>query len=122
MRNPLRLKPRESLIELSLLAGYPLLSFVYAATAAFLLSACVHTPNPSDASFARCTPRFEDQNGWYGADAAFSVPLSEGPDRRTLWLFGDTFVEHDAATREWEDREFRKTVSDWDLARYFEII
>lgn len=36
--------------------------------------------------------------------------------------FGDDFVEHYAATREWEDRAFRKTVSDWDLARYFEII
>jgi glutamine synthetase len=36
--------------------------------------------------------------------------------------FGDAFVDHYAATREWEDREFRKTVSDWDLARYFEII
>lgn len=37
-------------------------------------------------------------------------------------LFGDTFVEHFAATRDWEDRESRKHVSDWDLARYFEII
>jgi glutamine synthetase len=37
-------------------------------------------------------------------------------------LFGDTFVEHYAATRHWEDREFRKHVADWDLARYFEII
>lgn len=36
--------------------------------------------------------------------------------------FGDAFVEHFAATREWEDREFRKAVTDWDLARYFEII
>jgi len=36
--------------------------------------------------------------------------------------FGSTFVDHYAATREWEDREFRKAVSDWDLARYFEII
>ena len=55
---------------------------------------------------------------------------------RTLWdaaqrlrgsqvareLFGDDFVEHFAATREWEEREFRKHVSDWELARYFEII
>lgn len=55
---------------------------------------------------------------------------------RTLWeaagrlrssaaareLFGDAFVEHFAATREWEEREFRKHVSDWELARYFEII
>ncbi len=37
-------------------------------------------------------------------------------------LFGDDFVEHYAATREWECREYHKHVSDWDLARYFEII
>ncbi len=35
--------------------------------------------------------------------------------------FGDSFVEHFAATREWEEREFRKHVTDWELARYFEI-
>lgn len=37
-------------------------------------------------------------------------------------LFGDAFVEHFAASREWEEREFRKHVTDWELARYFEII
>ncbi len=37
-------------------------------------------------------------------------------------LFGDTFVDHFAATREWEVREHQRHVSDWDLARYFEII
>ena len=37
-------------------------------------------------------------------------------------LFGDTFVDHFSATREWESRQSRKHVSDWDLARYFEII
>lgn len=37
-------------------------------------------------------------------------------------LFGDAFVEHFAATREWEDRVFRKYVTDWELRRYFEII
>ena len=36
--------------------------------------------------------------------------------------FGDTFVDHYAGTRDWEDQENRKAVSDWDLARYFEII
>ncbi len=55
---------------------------------------------------------------------------------RTLWdaarrlkasdaaraLFGDAFIDHFAATREWEAREFRKHVSDWELKRYFEII
>jgi len=37
-------------------------------------------------------------------------------------LFGKAFVDHYAATREWEEREFRKHVSDWELDRYFEII
>jgi glutamine synthetase len=55
---------------------------------------------------------------------------------RTLWdaaqrlkaskaareLFGDAFVDHYAATREWEEREFRKAITDWELERYFEII
>jgi len=36
--------------------------------------------------------------------------------------FGDAFVEHFAATREWEERQFRKSVTDWELDRYFEII
>ena len=37
-------------------------------------------------------------------------------------LFGDAFVEHYAAHRVWEEREFRKAITDWELARYFEII
>ena len=37
-------------------------------------------------------------------------------------LFGDAFVEHYAATREWEEREFRRAITDWEMARYFEII
>jgi glutamine synthetase len=55
---------------------------------------------------------------------------------RTLWCaaqrlkasetardwFGDAFVDHYAATREWEEREFRKHITDWELERYFEII
>lgn len=37
-------------------------------------------------------------------------------------LFGREFVEHYAQSREWEEREFRKHITDWELARYFEII
>lgn len=36
--------------------------------------------------------------------------------------FGDAFVEHFAASREWEEREYRKHISQWELERYFEII
>jgi glutamine synthetase len=53
--------------------------------------------------------------------------LYEAADRLTASqparaLFGDAFVEHYAATRHWEEREFRKAITDWELARYFEII
>jgi glutamine synthetase len=55
---------------------------------------------------------------------------------RTLWdaaqrlkesraaraLFGDAFVEHYAGTREWEERAFRRAITDWEMQRYFEII
>ncbi len=37
-------------------------------------------------------------------------------------LFGDDFVEHYAQSREWEERQFRKAITDWELERYFEII
>jgi glutamine synthetase len=68
-----------------------------------------------------------------------SYALTHAPERqlpRSLWdaaqrlkaseaaraLFGQDFVAHYAATREWEEREFRKAITDWELARYFEII
>ena len=37
-------------------------------------------------------------------------------------FLGDTFVEHFAATREWEHRQWQDAVTDWELKRYFEII
>ena len=63
------------------------------------------------------------------ADPALALP-------QTLWdaalalrassaaadLFGAAFVDHYASTREWEERQARKAVTDWQLARYFEII
>ena len=68
---------------------------------------------------------------------AYELPVA--PERAlpaTLWeaarklrasaaareLFGAEFVDHYAATREWEERQARKAVTDWQLARYFEII
>ncbi|MFN7777549.1 MAG: glutamine synthetase family protein [Betaproteobacteria bacterium] len=37
------------------------------------------------------------------------------------WL-GDDFVEHFAATRDWEWRQWQDGVTDWELKRYFEIV
>ncbi|MBT4838569.1 MAG: glutamine synthetase, partial [Methylococcales bacterium] len=36
--------------------------------------------------------------------------------------FGDAFVDHFAVTREWEEQEYRKHISEWELERYFENI
>lgn len=37
-------------------------------------------------------------------------------------LFGETFVNHFAGTREWEWKQHAKAVTDWEYKRYFEII
>jgi glutamine synthetase len=37
-------------------------------------------------------------------------------------LFGAPFVEHFARSREWEELQFRRNVTDWELQRYFEVI
>lgn len=36
--------------------------------------------------------------------------------------FGDGFVDHFAATRDWEWRQWLDGVTDWEMKRYFEII
>jgi len=37
-------------------------------------------------------------------------------------LLGEEFVEHFVATREWEWAQYSKSVTNWELQRYFEII
>jgi glutamine synthetase len=37
-------------------------------------------------------------------------------------LFGEAFVGHFTQTRFWECRQFAKSVTDWELKRYFEIV
>jgi len=81
------------------------------------------------------------EDGWEPEDAVQGNAYEQRhPEHlslpRTLWeaaqrlkaseaaraMLGDTFVEHFAASREWEEREFRRHISDWELRRYFEII
>ena len=45
----------------------------------------------------------------------------EGSDA-AIELFGQAFVEHFAASRKWEVREYERHLNDWQLKRYFEII
>ncbi len=46
--------------------------------------------------------------------------LAESPDVKEM--LGTEFVDHYAATRDWEVREYERHVNDWQLKRYFEII
>jgi glutamine synthetase len=63
------------------------------------------------------------------ADTARPLPRTLG-EATTLFrhskaaraIFGDVFVDHYAATREWEMRQFDAAVTDWEVSRYFEII
>ena len=67
LRAILRLYAREAVLLLFVSLGAPI--FVHAQVA------------------GRCTPSFPFQNGWWGADAAYSIPL---PGGRSVWIFGDT--------------------------------
>lgn len=71
-----------------------------------LLAACAATAPPqplgAKALQSRCLPHFPDADGWYGADGAYSIALDE---RRTLWLFGDTFVSDDKGRQDRADME-----------------
>ena len=46
--------------------------------------------------------------------------LDESPEARTL--FGEEFINHYIASRDWEVREHERHVTDWQMQRYFEII
>lgn len=46
-------------------------------------------PNTDGRAWPEADVLFRRDPRWWGADAAYSVPLSAG---RTLWLFGDTFI------------------------------
>jgi len=51
-------------------------------------------------------------------DATQAMKNSDIPKQ----LFGEEFVNHFVATREWEWREFSKAVTDWETKRYFEVV
>jgi len=51
-------------------------------------------------------------------DAADRLAKSDAAQR----LFGAPFVDHFVSTRQWEVREYTRSLNDWQLERYFEII
>ena len=60
-------------------------------------------------------------------EAALPETLDEAATRfarssASAELFGAAFVEHFVTSRRWEERQFRRAVTDWELRRYFEVI
>ncbi len=54
-------------------------------------------------------------NLWEATQAMKNSPIAKE-------ILGADFVDHFAATREWEWKQFNKVVTDWELKRYLEII
>jgi glutamine synthetase len=96
----------------------------YLAVAAALMSGLhgiEHKLEPSEMIVGNAYDRPQDP------DTALPTTLWEAAQRLkgcqpARDILGDTFVDHFAATREWEEREFRKHITDWEMQRYFEII
>ena len=64
-----------------------------------------------------------------GGDPAFALPLTleaaidklrESHAAREV--LGNAFVDHYIRTRDWECREYNRSVSEWELRRYFEAV
>lgn len=55
--------------------------------AALFLLTCVAALHAQAKPAINCTPSFPFKDSWWGADAAYSIPL---PDGRSVWIFGDT--------------------------------
>lgn len=65
------------------------------------------------------------------ASAGSFAPLPRTLRQATDWLaahgdakrlLGAEFVDHFVRTRDWECRQYERAVTDWELARYFEIV
>lgn len=59
------------------------------------------------ASDPSCTPQFPFKDGWWGADAAYSIPL---PDGRAVWIFGDTLYGKERKVEGNDPRMVRNTI------------
>jgi glutamine synthetase len=63
----------------------------------------------------------DSKNGKISANL-FDAAMTMKDSKIAKELFGESFVEHFVQTRLWECKQFAKSVTDWELKRYFEII
>ena len=58
-------------------------------------------------SSVECAPGFPFNDSWWGADAAYSIPL---PDARSVWIFGDTLYGDHRVVEGTEPRMVRNSI------------
>jgi len=74
----------------------------------------LHTPATTGSGYLADAPPYPRSLAEATERFAASEPARE--------LFGDDFVEHFAASRDWEWRQSLQAVTDWEIERYFEVI
>jgi glutamine synthetase len=65
---------------------------------------------------------YNDKSNGTIASNLFEASMAMKDSAIAQELFGDAFVEHFIQTRLWEWKQFSKSVTDWEMKRYFEII
>ena len=68
---------------------------------------CAASLTAQETSKPDCTPSFPFEQSWWGADAAYSIPL---PDGRSVWIFGDTLYGSQRAVEGDEPRMVRNSI------------
>jgi len=74
---------------------------------ALSLLSCAASLHAQEKSRSDCTPSFPFKDSWWGADAAYSIPL---PDGRSVWIFGDTLYGDRRAVEGSEPRMVRNSI------------
>jgi len=68
---------------------------------------CAAALYAQEKSSVECTPNFPFKDSWWGADAAYSIPL---PDGRSVWIFGDTLYGDRRVVERSEPRMVRNSI------------
>ena len=78
--------------------------FIFLLLLSFTLFSCSPLPEKYTAGVSRgqCLPVFPDKDGWYGGDGAYSINLD---NKRSLWLFGDTFAAREEGRKDRVDMD-----------------
>ena len=71
---------------------------------------CCLSPSVSaaEAGNESCAPDFPFKDGWWGADAAYFIPL---PDGRIVWVFGDTLYGKERVVKNKIPRMVRNSIA-----------